>query len=152
YAGADERVLSPLAECTMIGARLGKWVIDKELGRGGMGRVFLAHDEGNGGLAAVKILARELAQAAGFQQRFQRQVDALSQLNHPNIVRFFESRAQDQVLFYAMEYIQGQSFEELLHAQNRLPWPEVLDAALQICPALKHAHDRGIIHRDIKPP
>jgi serine/threonine-protein kinase len=136
----------------MIGARLGKWVIDKELGRGGMGRVYLAHDEGNGGLAAVKILARELAQETGFQQRFQREIDALSQLSHPNIVRFYDSGAQDQILFYAMEYIQGPSFEELLHAQGRLPWPEVLDAALQICPALKHAHDRGIIHRDIKPP
>jgi serine/threonine-protein kinase len=51
-----------------------------------------------------------------------------------------------------MEFVEGQTFEELLHEQDRLPWPEVLEAALQICPALKHAHDRGIIHRDLKPP
>jgi serine/threonine-protein kinase len=136
----------------MIGARLGKWVVDKELGRGGMGRVYLAHEAPDGGQAALKVLAAELAQESGFLHRFQREIEVLSQLSHPNIVRFYESGSQEGFFFYAMEYVEGDNFEQLLQQQGRLPWKEVLDAALQVCPALKHAHDRGIVHRDLKPP
>jgi serine/threonine-protein kinase len=135
----------------MMGSQLGKWVIDRELGRGGMGRVYLAHVVADGQVAAVKVLAAELAQEAGFLQRFQREISALSQLDHPNIVRFYESGNQDNVFYFAMEYVDGPNFEFLLQQRNRLPWKEVLDAALQVCPALKHAHDHGIIHRDLKP-
>jgi serine/threonine-protein kinase len=133
----------------MIGARLGNWVIDRELGYGGMGRVYLAHDESR--QAAVKVLAAELALDAGFQQRFQREIEAARRLEHPHIVRFFESGQQDGRYYYVMEYVEGQSFEELLLENGRLPWAEVMDLALQVAPALKHAHDRGVIHRDIKP-
>jgi serine/threonine-protein kinase len=136
----------------MIGGKLGAWVIDRELGRGGMGRVYLAHEEPGGQQAAVKVLAAELAKDPGFLQRFEREIDALRQLDHPNIVHFYQAGCQDGHYYYAMEYVQGRSFEELLDEYHRLPWKEVLDAALQICPALKHAHDRGIIHRDLKPP
>src|SRR5262249_49075534 len=72
--------------------------------------------------------------------------------SHPNIVRLYESGSQNGNYFFAMEYVEGESFEQILHRQGRVPWHEVLDAALQICPALKHAHDRGVIHRDLKPP
>jgi hypothetical protein len=137
----------------MIGSHLGKWVIDSELGRGGMGRVFLAHDEGDSGQqAAVKILSAELAQEAGFLERFKREIDVLRELNHPNIVRLYDSGSQDILNFYAMEYVEGEDFEQILRKQGRLPWRDVLHAALQVCLALKHAHDRGIIHRDLKPP
>jgi serine/threonine protein kinase len=135
----------------MIGAKFGKWVLDKELGRGGMGKVYLAHEDA-GTQAAVKVLSAELAQEAGFLQRFHREIEVVSQLNHPNIVRFYDSGTQDGLFYYAMEYVPGENFEQLLIQHGRLPWKEVLDAALQICPALKHAHDRGIVHRDIKPP
>src|SRR5438270_13147726 len=74
---------------SMIGSRLGKWMIDKELGRGGMGRVYLAHEASTGEPAAVKLLAAELAQENGFLQRFQREIDVLRQLSHPNIVTFY---------------------------------------------------------------
>jgi serine/threonine-protein kinase len=139
----------------MIGSKLGQWIIDRELGRGGMGQVFLAHadiaSEGQARLAAVKVLAPELALDPGFLERFLREIAALQQLDHPHIVRFYEAGAQEGRHFYAMEYVEGLTFEKLLHQQGRLPWAEVLDMALQVCPALKHAHDRGIIHRDIKP-
>jgi serine/threonine-protein kinase len=127
-------------------------VIFKELGRGGMGRVFLATEELGGRQAAVKVLAAELAQDVGFLHRFQREIDALSQLDHPNIVRFYESGLENGLYFYAMEFVEGQSLEEILHDRGRLPWAEVLDLALQLCPALKHVHDHGVIHRDLKPP
>jgi serine/threonine-protein kinase len=135
----------------MINERLGTWVIDKEVGRGGMGRVYLAHEELSGRQGAVKVLSAELAQDPGFLHRFQREIDAVRQLDHPNIVRFYESGFENGMYFYAMEYVDGPSFLDLLHENGRLPWKEVLDAALQICLALKHAHDRGIIHRDLKP-
>jgi serine/threonine-protein kinase len=135
----------------MIGERLGKWVIYKELGRGGMGRVYLAQEELTGRQAALKILAAELAQDVGFLQRFQREIDTLSRLSHPHIVRFYESGYENGLYFYAMEYVEGQGLDEVLKQRGRLPWREVLDIALQVCPALKHAHDHGIIHRDIKP-
>jgi serine/threonine-protein kinase len=139
----------------MIGVRLGPWVIDEEIGRGGMGAVYKASraaDAGEGpASAAVKVLAAELAVEVGFQQRFQREIDILRQLDHPNIVRFYDSGEQQGRFFYAMEYIGGPTFEELRDPRGRVPWPEVLDLAWQIAPALKHAHDRGVIHRDLKP-
>src|SRR5262245_3076090 len=135
----------------MIGENLGKWRIFKELGRGGMGRVYLAQEEGTGRQAAIKVLAAELAQDVGFLQRFQREIETLSQLTHPNIVRFYESGLENAHYFYAMEYIEGQSLDETLLAQKRLPWREVLDVIMQLCPALRHVHDHGVIHRDLKP-
>jgi serine/threonine-protein kinase len=135
----------------MIGTRLGKWLIDRTIGKGGMGQVFLAHDDA-GLQAAIKVLAAELALEPGFLQRFRRETEILGQLSHPNIVKLFESGSQDGVHYYAMEYVSGQNFEQILRSQACLPWREVLNAGLQVCPALKHAHDRGIIHRDIKPP
>src|SRR5262245_21503497 len=136
----------------MIGERLGKWVIFKELGRGGMGRVYLAQEEMSGKTAAIKILAAELAQEAGFLHRFQREIETLSKLDHPNIVRFYESGFENDLYFYAMEYVEGQSLDEALAKKGRLPWSDVLDIGLQVCPALRHVHDHGIIHRDLKPP
>jgi serine/threonine-protein kinase len=139
----------------MIGVRLGPWIVDEEIGRGGMGAVYKAHrapDAGEGPmLAAIKVLAAELAVEVGFQQRFQREIDILRKVDHPNIVRFYDSGKQDGRYFYAMEYIAGPSFEAMRDSRGRVPWLEVLDLAWQISPALKHAHDRGIIHRDLKP-
>jgi serine/threonine-protein kinase len=136
----------------MMGSRLGRWTIEQELGRGGMGRVYLARGEPDGQRAAIKVLSADLAQESGFVQRFQREIDTLSQLNHPNIVRFYEAGTHENVFYYAMEFVDGLNFEDLLVEKGRLPWKEVVATALQICPALKHAHDRGIIHRDLKPP
>jgi hypothetical protein len=138
----------------MSGARFGTWVIDRELGRGGMGEVYLAHRDPEGdsaGRAALKVLAPALAQDPGFHLRFQREIDVLRKLDHPHIVHFFEAGVHDGHSYYAMEYVEGPNFEEILTAEGRLPWPDVLAMALQVSLALKHAHDRGIIHRDLKP-
>jgi hypothetical protein len=140
----------------MIGTRLGNWVIDEELGRGAMGRVYLAHRaeaaKANGpSEAAVKVLAPNLAQELDFVQRFEREIEALRQLDHPNIIRFYESGSQDGHCYYAMEYVAAPDCAQLLRGQGRMPWEEVLDLAIQVCSALKHAHDHGVIHRDIKP-
>jgi serine/threonine-protein kinase len=140
----------------MIGTRLGNWIIEKELGRGGMGAVYLGRRAPDlpaevPADAAIKVLSPALANDAGFLHRFQREIDALSLLDHPNIVRFYQSGHENSHFFYAMEYVAGKNFDELLQEKGKLPWREVLDMALHITPALKHAHDHGIIHRDIKP-
>jgi tRNA A-37 threonylcarbamoyl transferase component Bud32 len=135
----------------MIGDRLGKWVIFKELGRGGMGRVYLAQEELTGRQAALKVLAAELAQEIGFLQRFQREIETLSKLDHPHIVRFYESGLENGHYFYAMEYVEGLNLDQMLEKHGRFAWKDVLSVALQIAPALKHCHDHGVIHRDLKP-
>src|SRR5438128_9685374 len=104
----------------MIGERLGKWVISKELGRGGMGRVYLAQEEMSERKAAIKVLAADLAKDAGFLIRFQREIDTLNKLSHPNIVRFYEAGFENDVYYYAMEYVEGQSLDEILAAQGKL--------------------------------
>jgi serine/threonine-protein kinase len=142
----------------MIGTRLGSWVLEREIGRGGMGCVYLARRAADNGPAsplpenaAVKVLAAHLTFDPGLLARFQREIDVLRQLDHPHIVRLLEAGAENGRHFYAMEYIEGESFESLLQRHGRLPWPDVLAMALQVCLALKHAHDRGVIHRDLKP-
>ncbi len=141
----------------MIGNRLGRWRIEHELGQGGMGRVFLAHEQLDGQpaeaeprRAALKILSAQLAQEPGFVARFHREIEALRKLQHPHIVQFYEAGEHQGCHYYAMEYIDGEPLDEVLRKRGRLPWEEVLDLALQLCPALKHAHDHGVIHRDIK--
>jgi serine/threonine-protein kinase len=140
---------------TMIGVRLGSWVIEEEIGRGGMGAVYRARrtpdaDPGPE-QAAIKVLAAELAVEVGFQQRFQREIEILRQLEHPVIVALLDSGNDKGRFWFAMEYVAGPSFEELRDGRGRVPWADVLEMAWQIAPALKHAHDRGIIHRDLKP-
>jgi hypothetical protein len=139
----------------MIGTRLGSWILETEIGRGGMGTVYRARRAANASegpaTAAVKILAAELAVEVGFRQRFQREIAILQQLDHEVIVAFYESGVEGDRYWYAMEYIDGASYEEIREEEGRLPWREVLELAWQLAPALKHAHDRGVIHRDIKP-
>lgn len=139
----------------MIGTRLGCWVLERELGRGGMGAVYLARREGGSAdlpsRVAIKLLGPPLAADAGFLARFLREIEVLGRLKHPNIVRLLGAGEDDGRHYYAMEFVEGPSLEMVLAERDRLPWPEVLDLALQVCPALKHAHDHGIIHRDLKP-
>src|SRR5882762_5916502 len=97
----------------MIGDRLGKWVIFKELGRGGMGRVYLAQEELTGRQAALKILATELAQEIGFLHRFQREIETLSRLDHANI----ESA---QGFDLALEAVEEPDFQREIETLSRL--------------------------------
>jgi serine/threonine-protein kinase len=139
----------------MIGDRLGPWILEKLLGRGGMGHVYRARRAadapGEPDVAAVKVLAAELAVDPGFLERFRREIEILRRLDHPNIVHFLQSGAEDGHTWFAMEYVDGPSLEAVCDERGPLPWREVLELAEQIAPALKHAHDRGVVHRDLKP-
>ncbi len=131
--------------------RLGPYRLEKTLGRGGMGAVFLGvHDE-TGERAAVKVLAPNLADDAVFRERFKSEVQTLKQLLHPNIVKLHGFGEEEGHLYYVMEYVPGRNLQDELAAGRRFTWREVTRIGVQIGLALKHAHDRGVVHRDLKP-
>jgi serine/threonine-protein kinase len=131
--------------------QLGPYDLDKPIGKGGMGTVYRAFHRDTGELAAVKALAPGLAATEGFRDRFEGEIESLKRLRHPGIVRLLGYGEEDGLLFYAMELVEGTSLEEELRAGRRFTWREVTDIGIQICRALKHAHDHGVVHRDIKP-
>jgi eukaryotic-like serine/threonine-protein kinase len=131
--------------------RLGPYQIVGKLGRGGMGTVYEGVNLETGEPAAVKLLSAALAEEEGFRVRFEAEIETLRKLNHPNIVKLFGFGEENTHLFYAMELIDGNSLEEELSRGRRFDWREVVRIVIEICHALRHAHDRGVIHRDIKP-
>ncbi len=140
--------------------RLGPYRIVQQIGRGGMGAVFEAvfadADAAipRGSLparVAIKVLSPQLALAEGFRERFEAEIESLKKLNHPGIVRLYGYGEQEGMLFYSMELVAGTSLEEEISAGRRFDWRETLGLGIQICQALKHAHDHGVVHRDIKP-
>ncbi|MEX0586817.1 MAG: serine/threonine-protein kinase [Pirellulales bacterium] len=131
--------------------QLGPYRIEQKLGRGGMGAVYAAHDASSDRRVAVKVLVPQMAADAGFRLRFEAEIESLKKLLHPGIVRLYGYGRQDGTLYYAMELVDGTSLEDELRAGRRFDWRETADLAVQICRALRHAHDNGIIHRDIKP-
>jgi eukaryotic-like serine/threonine-protein kinase len=131
--------------------RLGPYEIIGELGRGGMGAVYKAVHSETDEPAAVKLLFPHLAQEEGFRSRFKAEIETLLKLRHPNIVRLFGFGDQGAYLFYAMEFVDGSSLEQELRQGRHFDWREVTRIGIEMCRALRHAHDRGVIHRDIKP-
>lgn len=131
--------------------RIGPYTIERKIGAGGMGTVFLGVHDDTGEKAAIKVLPPMLAREPGFLARFEREVSALRKLNHPNVVKLFESGVDGDISYYAMEYVDGITLMDRLRDQKRIPWQEVIDLGVQICGALKAAHNAGIIHRDLKP-
>lgn len=131
--------------------QLGPYKIGEPLGKGGMGAVYRAVHEETQEVVAVKVLSPHLAAAEGFRERFLAEVESLQALRHAGIVRLYGHGEEDGSLFYAMELVEGSSLEEELKNGRRFDWRETCQITLQVCRALKHAHDHGVIHRDIKP-
>ncbi|MDZ4656456.1 MAG: serine/threonine-protein kinase [Bythopirellula sp.] len=135
--------------------KLGPYRIERQIGKGGMGAVYTATYEGSGGDAgmrvAIKALAPQLAMEEGFRERFEAEIESLKKLHHEGIVRLYGYGEQDGMLFYSMELVEGTSLEEEINKGRRFNFHETLQIGVQVCRALKHAHDHGIVHRDIKP-
>ena len=130
---------------------LGPYRIESVLGQGGMGTVYKAIHAKSGDLVAVKVIASVLADQERFRRRFAAEVETLKKLRHPNIVQLIGYGEEQGHLFYSMEFVAGESLQELLRRKKRLPAMRVIEIATEICVALKQAHDMGIIHRDLKP-
>ena len=131
--------------------KLGPYKLEKILGRGGMGTVYIGLNEESGERAAVKVLSAHLSDDASFRDRFKVEIETLKRLLHPNIVQLFGFGEEEGHLFYVMELVTGRSLQDELVAGRRFTWREVARIGIAVAQALKHAHDRGIIHRDLKP-
>lgn len=121
------------------------------LGEGGMGVVYRARHIGNDRIVAVKLLPDDVATNETLVARFERELDVLKQLRHPNIIECYGGTCESKQHFYAMELVEGGTLADVLARRRRLPWETAVDYALQMCAALQYAHERGVVHRDIKP-
>jgi eukaryotic-like serine/threonine-protein kinase len=131
--------------------RVGPFELERRLGVGGMGVVYLATYLKNGKRMAVKVLPPEMCSNQKLVRRFLREMAILSKLRHENIVRYYGGGKDKTQHFYAMEYMDGGSMELVLKKKGRLSWEETVDNSRQIALALEYAHNHGIIHRDLKP-
>ena len=135
-----------------IGKRLdGRYEIIELIGRGGMANVYRAHDRLEDIDVAVKILREEFLGNEEFVRRFKNESKAISLLSHPNIVKVFDVNFSDKVQCIVMELIDGITLKDYIERQGSLGWKDTVYFTEQILKALQHAHDRGIVHRDIKP-
>jgi len=130
---------------------IGPYQIQEELGAGGMGTVYRAIHTESSELVAVKVLSATMAREPGLVERFRREIESLQKLTNPHIVRFLDSGEHDGTYYYAMELVEGETLTRRLGRVKRLGWEVVIDISVQVCRALKSAHDAGIIHRDLKP-
>ncbi|MFN2397969.1 MAG: protein kinase [Gemmatimonadaceae bacterium] len=131
-------------------ALAGRYVIERELGRGGMSTVFLARDVRHDREVALKVLREPIAQAVG-AQRFLQEIRVISRLQHPHILPLFDSGEADGQLFYVMPQVAGESLRNRLSREKQLPVEDALRITREVADALNYAHARGVVHRDIKP-
>jgi serine/threonine-protein kinase len=127
-----------------------RYEIERELGRGGMAVVYLAHDRKLARRVALKVLRPELSSSLG-AERFQRETEIAAKLTHPNILALFDRGKADGLLYYTMPYVEGESLSDRLTRERQLPIEDALRITGEVATALGHAHAQGIVHRDIKP-
>ena len=130
--------------------RLGAYELVRQLGEGGMAQVYLARDVRLGRDVAVKVLDQRLAERQGFRDRFLREARLAGSLDHPNIVPLYDFGVSESYLYLVMPYISGGSLQDLL-PRAPLPVADVVTYGTQIADALDYAHQRSVIHRDVKP-
>jgi eukaryotic-like serine/threonine-protein kinase len=129
----------------------GRYLLERELGRGGMGAVFLARDLKLDRLVAIKVLPPELAVRPELRERFLRETRTAASFSHPNIVSVHSVEETPGLLFFVMAYIEGETLTQRVKRQGPLPVPEALRILQEVAWALSYAHGRGVVHRDIKP-
>jgi serine/threonine-protein kinase len=139
-----------VAPTALAEALRGRYTLERELGRGGMAVVFLAHDLRHDRHVALKVLHPGLVPTLG-ASRFQREIRVAARLQHPHILTLLDSGEAAGALWYAMPYVDGESLRERLRREGALPLEDALRIAREVGDALEYAHRHGVIHRDIKP-
>ena len=127
-----------------------RYLIERELGRGGMATVFLAKDIRHDRQVAIKVLHPDLSATIG-TERFEREIRMAAKLTHPHILGLYDSGTADELLFYVMPFVDGESLRDRLNRDKQLPVDEAVQIVLEVADALGYAHSHDIIHRDIKP-
>ena len=134
------------------GKRLdGRYEIQELIGVGGMAMVYKAYDTVDDKTVAIKILKDEFLGNSDFIRRFKNESKAIAVLSHPNIVKVYDVSFGDRLQYIVMEYIDGITLKEYISHQHVIPWKEAVHFTVQILQALQHAHEKGIVHRDMKP-
>jgi eukaryotic-like serine/threonine-protein kinase len=134
----------------LVTALAGRYDIERELGHGGMAVVYLARDVRHDRHVAIKALRPELATTLG-AERFLREINIAARLTHPNILALHDSGEAAGMLYFVMPHVEGETLRERLVREHQLPMEEALAITRQIGLALDYAHQRGVVHRDIKP-
>ena len=131
-------------------ALAGRYAVEREIGRGGMATVYLAHDIRHARPVAIKVLRPDLA-ASLAGERFTREIHTAARLQHPHILPLFDSGEVDGSLFYVMPYVEGESLRSRLDREKQLSLDEALRITTEVADALEYAHTHNVVHRDIKP-
>jgi serine/threonine-protein kinase len=127
-----------------------QYAVERVLGAGGMAIVFLARDHKHQRPVAIKVLKPEVAASIG-SDRFLREIQIAAQLQHPHILPLYDSGSADGLIYYVMPFVDGESLQERIARDGPLPVRDALSIATEVASALAHAHQQGVIHRDIKP-
>ena len=135
----------------MIGQTIGNYKIIRSLGEGGVGRVYQGVDTMLDREVAIKVLRPELARQTSIVERFRSEAVLLAKLNHPNIATLYSLLRQGDELFMVLEFIRGETLEQLLHRRGALPEDDAIPIFCQALDGINHAHELGIVHRDVKP-
>jgi serine/threonine protein kinase len=144
------RVARSMTWSEMIGRELGHYQIVAELGRGGSARVYKARDLRTERDVAIKIIPNDSENRQFFVQRFQREIEVVRKLNHPNIVAVYDAGETEELVYLVMQCVEGGTLRDLI-SEGRMEVPLAVSYAVQMAQALHHAHRQGIVHRDVKP-
>jgi serine/threonine protein kinase len=137
---------------TLVGTQLnGRYRLDAQVGAGGMSTVYRAFDVTLERPVAIKLLHREIAADSDQIERFRREARAVAQLSHPHIVTVIDAGEDDGRPYIVFEYVEGETLKHRIRRLGRLPVAEAVAYAVEIVRALAAAHQRGIVHRDVKP-
>jgi serine/threonine protein kinase len=133
------------------GRRLGDFQLEKKIGQGGMGEVYRARQISLDRPVAVKVLTRGLASQPGFVERFQREAKAAANVVHPHIIQIYAYGIDNGTPYFAMEYVEGEDLQQRMRRVKRIPVDEIVDIMISVASALGAAHEKNMIHRDVKP-
>jgi hypothetical protein len=129
----------------------GDFAIERQIGRGGMAAVFLAQETHLERRVAIKVLPPELTYGSGMIERFKREAKVAATLDHPHIIPIHRVSTGGKIFWYAMKYLEGASLADIIERDAPLPLAKIADVLQQVAEALDYAHERGVIHRDVKP-